>query len=176
MPDMEKTFAVINALEQEGIITNYALGGATALIFYTQPVNTIDVDVFIFLPPSKEEGLDLDPFHHVYRALEKKGYTQRVRECIIIEGLQVQFLPDTSRLVEEAIQEAEIKCYQEVPMKVFSIEHLIAIALETNRAKDRARIASLLEDTVEIDQKKLRAILARHNLLKRWEKLLEQQK
>ena len=49
------------------------------------------------------------------------------------------------------------------------VEHLIAIALKTGRAKDHARIALLLEEA-EVNDSRLLNILARHQLHERWEK------
>ena len=50
MDSIEKTIAVINKMVVDGIIENYALGGATAVIFYTEPIATQDVDIFIHVP------------------------------------------------------------------------------------------------------------------------------
>ena len=47
---MKKTLEVINGLEKEGTIKGYAIGGATALLFYAEPALTFDVDIFVFLP------------------------------------------------------------------------------------------------------------------------------
>jgi len=49
------------------------------------------------------------------------------------------------------------------------VEHLIAIALKTGRAKDYSRISLLLEQA-EVDEARLLEILARHQLQDRWEK------
>ena len=50
---MKKTLQVINQLEKEKIIDGYAMGEATALLFYTEPALTFDIDVFVFLPKTK---------------------------------------------------------------------------------------------------------------------------
>ena len=42
---MEKTFETLNELEAAGLVTRYAVGGAFALSFYTEPVVTFDVDM-----------------------------------------------------------------------------------------------------------------------------------
>lgn len=168
---MEKTFKVINDLEKEGIIKNYALGGATALLFYAEPRNTWDIDIFIFLPETKEL-IDLSP---LYQSLKKKGYGPE-GESIMIEGIPVQFLVPPTPLVEEAVRLAEIKDYQGTQIKVIGMEYLLAIMLETNRPKDRERIAGLMEEKIKIDSNKLGKILARHNLKKKWEKTVEKSK
>jgi hypothetical protein len=55
-----------------------------------------------------------------------------------------------------------------VPTWVFKAEHLVAIALQTGRAKDYLRIAQFLEqDAVNTDQ--LNQVLTRHGLQFKWE-------
>jgi hypothetical protein len=49
------------------------------------------------------------------------------------------------------------------PTRVFSAEHLVALALETGRGKDMARILQFLDAGV-LDADKLHAILSRHGL------------
>ncbi|MBI5211326.1 MAG: hypothetical protein HY927_15235 [Elusimicrobia bacterium] len=46
-------------------------------------------------------------------------------------------------------------------------EYLLAIMLQTGRRKDMARIVQFL-DEVPIDRARLRDILSRHQLTKRW--------
>jgi hypothetical protein len=62
--------AVCDTLEQllkEGILTRYAIGGATAAGFHGEPLATRDVDVFVFLdPPPGSLLVTLDP---VFRRL-----------------------------------------------------------------------------------------------------------
>jgi hypothetical protein len=51
-------------------------------------------------------------------------------------------------------------------------EHLVAIALQTGRAKDYARILQFVESgTLKADR--LDAILARHGLLAKWEQFAD---
>jgi hypothetical protein len=52
---------------------------------------------------------------------------------------------------------------------VLGAEHLVAIALETGRAKDFARIVQFLEQDA-VDADKLNQILVRHGLLPKWER------
>ena len=89
----------------------------------------------------------------------------------MIEGIPVQFLPAYNALVEEGVAAAVVKDYQGVPTKVVSLEHLLAIMLQTNRGKDREMIGRLLEEGITIDTKKLSHILLRHKLRGRWEKI-----
>jgi hypothetical protein len=54
----------------KGILKDYAIGGAVATIYYTEPFATKDIDIF-FIPPEKDKLILLTPF---YDFLLKKGY------------------------------------------------------------------------------------------------------
>ncbi|MCB1214763.1 MAG: hypothetical protein KDK66_04730 [Deltaproteobacteria bacterium] len=163
---MKQTLQVINQLEKEGIIKTYAMGGATALLFYTEPALTFDIDIFIFLPESQQKNslINLSP---LYQALEKKGYSSK-KEHILIEGIAVQFIPAYNALVTEAVQKATKKNYEVLEIKVLSLEYLLAIMLDTNRPKDRERINYLIKET-NYSSEVLRDILKDHSLIKKWE-------
>ena len=49
---MEATLAVLNELVAPRVIERYAIGGAVGAIFWVEPFDTIDLDVFVFLPPA----------------------------------------------------------------------------------------------------------------------------
>ena len=50
---MERTVKVLNQMKSERVILNYALGGAVAALFYMEPIETHDLDVFISLPQGR---------------------------------------------------------------------------------------------------------------------------
>src|ERR1700739_4086680 len=50
---------------------------------------------------------------------------------------------------------------------IMTAEHLVAIALQTGREKDNARILQFLERNV-VDLQKLQSILSRHRLKSKW--------
>jgi len=164
---MEKTLGVLNRLVHANLVEKYALGGAFALLFYTEPALTYDLDVFLFLPRSQSSKkiIDLGPIYSFLRSL---GY--RVdKEHILIEGVPVQLIPAYNSLVEEAVQKAKVKKYQGVSTKVLSLEHLLALMIQTGRVKDKERIPPLLQGC-KIDKKNLGKILERHHLKEKWEK------
>ncbi len=156
---MEKTLGVLNTLEQEGIIRRYAIGGAMAATFYAEPVLTLDLDIFVLLPETAGGLLTLAS---IYAALRRRGYLE-VGECVLIEGVPVQFLPVYNSLLEEALQEAQEIRYEETPTRVLRAEHLIAIAMQTGREKDHERVRMLTEQA-PLDREYLSAILARHGI------------
>jgi len=160
---VKRTLEVLNELEREGVFTRYAIGGAMAATFYTEPVLTFDLDVFVLLQSSATGLVSLAP---IYDALRTRGYKEE-QECILIEGVPVQFLPAYNALIEEALAQAREIDYEGVPARVVRAEHLIAICLQTGRAKDRARVA-MLREQAHLDHELLADILNRHQLEETW--------
>jgi hypothetical protein len=160
---MDKTLQVLNDLVRDGVLSRYAIGGAIGVTFYTEPIVSFDLDVFVVLPQTGGGLLTLEP---LYGALRKRGY--RVKdECVDIEGVPVQFLPAYNALLEEALAEARETRYETTPTRVLRAEHLLAIALQTGRDKDRERVR-LLREQARLDQKYLNGVLARHKLEDKW--------
>jgi hypothetical protein len=56
---IEQAFRVINQMVADGIIENYAIGGATGAFFYIEPDTTYDVDIFCVLSGIEEDALDM---------------------------------------------------------------------------------------------------------------------
>lgn len=166
---METALAVLNDLERSGVVEKYAIGGAFALLFYSEPSLTYDVDVFVFLPKQKDSLLiSLDP---LYRSLGSSGYVAD-KEHVIIAGVPVQFIPAHNPLTEDAVRDSDTLDYKGTPVRVFKLEYLLAVMLDTNRAKDKARIVQLLDEAT-FDTTQLQKILNKHGLEKKWEALLE---
>ncbi|HCX89586.1 MAG: hypothetical protein COW04_06760 [Deltaproteobacteria bacterium CG12_big_fil_rev_8_21_14_0_65_43_10] len=160
---MENTLAVINKLEQEGLIGPYAIGGAIAATRFIEPIQTYDLDIFVMLPISPSGLASISP---IYSYLTQRGYTPQ-GECIVIEGWPVQFLPVYNQLAEEALAQAiEVK-FGETPTRVLSAEYLAAIMLETGRPKDHARLIQFFESDA-LDLEVLEDIVGRHGLKGNW--------
>ena len=146
-----------NELVSAGLIKDYALGGALAAIYYTEPVTTYDADI-IFITSDKTLSVGIPA---IYAHLRSKGW--RVdREHLVVKDFPVQFIA-ASGLTEEAVRKAKSIEYEGVSAKVFRPEHIIAIAASVGRHKDFARIEQLLEQA-EIDKELLDDILRRYNL------------
>lgn len=60
---MEKTLQVLNELEQAGVFSRYAIGGAMGATFYVEPVLTFDLAVFVVLPRTEGGLLTLAPLY-----------------------------------------------------------------------------------------------------------------
>ena len=160
---MERTLQVLNELEREGVLSRYAIGGAMGATFYIEPFLTFDLDIIVVLPKTKAGLLTLAPLYEVLRA---KGYAEE-KECVVIEGVPVQFLPAYNPLLEEALREARDMSYQATWTRVLRVEHLLAICLETGRAKDRERVRILREQAI-LDDVYLAQVLRRHELEGKW--------
>ena len=161
---MKETFAEINALREAGVIGQSAIGGAMGATFYLEPVTTFDLDIFVLF-----EGapliLTLSP---IYEFLKARGHRAE-GDAIVIHGWPVQFLPAETPLLQEAVSEAREIDFEGVPARVMTAEHLMAVALQTGRPKDFARLLTFVETQVA-DAARLRDILERHALTAAWER------
>lgn len=160
---MQRTLQILNELEQRGAMSRYAIGGAMGATFYIEPLLTFDLDIFVLLPRTPGGLLTLAG---LYDALRAKGYVEE-DECVIIEGVPVQFLPAYNELLEEALREARDTLYEGTPTRVLRAEHLAAICVQTGRDKDRER-ARLLRQQAVLDHRFLAGVLARHGLEGKW--------
>ncbi len=161
---LKDVFATVNQMREDGVIKEYALGGAVGATFFLDPVATVDVDIFVFLHP--EPGRMLISLTPIYDYLRVRGCVAK-GEYVEVAGWPVQFLPAPSPLVEEAIREAVMVALEEVPVRIFTAEHLAAIALETGRSKDKSRLLQFVESGV-LDHGKFMAILKNHHLVEKW--------
>jgi hypothetical protein len=158
---VEKTLKEIKELKKQKIILDYAIGGGIAVLYYVEPLLTYDLDIF-FIPV--EESIDvLSP---IYEVLKSRGYKVK-KEHILIEGIPVQFIPVYNDLIKDAVQQSAEAKYGRIKTRIVDLEYLIAIMLQTYRAKDRERIIKVHEET-QIDHENLRAILQKHNLSEKY--------
>jgi len=161
---MEAAYKVINRMKEEGVIDDYAVGGAVAAIFYVEPFTTYDLDIFCAFSAPGSGIITLTP---IYEYLARLGYRPE-RETVNIEGWPVQFLPIFNPLIEEAVENADTIEVGETPVRVMRPEHLVAIMLDTGRAKDYARISRFL-DSEAVNPANLMDVLSRHNLGVKWD-------
>ena len=161
---------IINQMRADGVIERYAVGGAVGATFYLEPVATLDVDVFVTFQP--EAGSAIVNPQPIYDYLTRHGGTVQ-GEYIVISGWPVQFLPPASPLGEEALAQAVEKDVAGMPARVFTAEHLAAVALQTGRAKDKARLLQFVEAGV-LDSARFQAVLARHGLTAAWNRFEQQ--
>jgi hypothetical protein len=167
---IKEVIEMINGMQAAGVIERYAIGGAVAATFYLEPVATLDVDVFVDF--HTEPGSQMISPEPIFRYLHDRGCSME-GEYIAIAGWPVQFLPAGSALVQEALAKSVEKDVEGTPARVFTAEHVAAIALETGRAKDKARVLQFIEaDAIDLDR--LKEILTRHGLTGAWEQFERQ--
>ncbi len=162
---MKATLQVVNQMQADRIIGRYAIGGAVGATFHLEPVATLDINIFVSF--RKKPGSPLLTMSPIYEYLTGRGYKTE-KEYIIIEGWPVQFLPARDALGEEALAQAVETKLAGTRTRVMTAEHLVAIALQTGRAKDFTRILQFIENGV-LRPRKLDSILKRHGLLAKWE-------
>jgi hypothetical protein len=161
MERVRDALQVLNSMKDAGVIEDYAVAGAMAILFWTEPIPTFDLDVLVFLPPSEEAIVSLDS---LYRWTEARGYSAS-REHILIEGVRTQLLPSPSPLADEAIDTAETLDYDGVPVKVVKPEYLVALySVPSARTAKRRERAAMLLDWPGLNRKLLDEILGRHGL------------
>jgi hypothetical protein len=161
---MEKVIELLNRMQADGVIENFAIGGGIAAIYYLEPYNTDDVDVFISPVVLNEGGLV--SFGRIYSYLQELGYHTE-REYIRIEEWLVQFLPAAEPVQEEAVALAKRVKFTEEYTLIFSPEHLAAELLRSGRLKDCVRVVALLESD-QMDMKVFRDIIGRNGLTEKW--------
>ncbi|MBX3740229.1 MAG: hypothetical protein KF712_04515 [Akkermansiaceae bacterium] len=128
------------------------------------------MDVFIVFRPGAS-SLIIDPTP-VIRYFTDKGHSL-FEDKVVIGGWPVQFLPPPTRLEEEALGKAIVLQYGDLKLRVLPREYLAAIALQTNRAKDRNRLIQLREEG-DLDMAEFETILESHGLSSRWREFQRQ--
>lgn len=140
----------------------YRVGGVADHVHLA--VSTLDVDIFVSF--RTEPGSLLITPRPIYDYLTARGCAAE-GEYLIIAGWPVQFLPPTGPLAEEALAKAAVHDVAGVPARGFTAEYLAAIALQTGRAKDKARLLQFIESGM-LDATTFQDIVARHALTERW--------
>jgi hypothetical protein len=160
---MRRTLETLLQLRREGFFERFAIGGAVAAAYFVEAVVTEDLDVFAFLKRGSSGLIDLEPLYERLRQLGGEPQDEHV----VIAGWPVQILPPYSPLVEEAVRSARDCRYEDLVVPVLAPEYLCAIALQTGRPKDFARVHSFMEADA-VDTGRLKALVERFSLVLRW--------
>ena len=128
MPEFSEVLKLLAQLKQEGVVADYAIGGAMAASIWDEVTATEDLDVAVVYandPPI------LDPLRPILDRLPPENFP-REGEHIMIFGVPVQFLPAWSPIAIEAVREAKDLPYDpEDPkspcMRVMTATHLAAL-------------------------------------------------
>jgi hypothetical protein len=151
----------IHQLRKERVITDYAIGGAMAISFWSEPVSTFDVDVFVLLPPTSGAIVSLEP---IYAWASANGHAIQ-QEHIIMGGIPVQIIPAHNALAEEAVHEAATLDFEGLGVRVIRPEYLIALYLEPSaRTRKRLERVAALLDEGDVDRARLDILLKKYDL------------
>jgi hypothetical protein len=161
---MRSTLQVLLQLRNEGLLPQFAIGGAIAATYFAEAVTTEDLDIFAFLRPSDSGLLVLTP---LYRRLEELGGTVR-NEHVVIHGWPVQILPAYTPLVEAAVLHAVDRPFEDLSVPVVDADYLCAIALQTGREKDYQRIFALQQAGC-VSEAALGSLIKTYHLEERWQ-------
>lgn len=161
MPSFADALRVLNDMKDSGVVEEYAVAGAMAMVFWAEPIPTYDLDVLVFLPEDESAIVSLAP---LYDWAAGRGYPAQA-EHVMIAGVPVRFLPAHNRLAEEAIDRAVTLEYEGVPVRVVRPEYLVALYLEpgARTLKRRERAAALMESGA-LDRGTLDQLLERFGL------------
>ncbi len=141
-----------------------------AFIYWAEPFETKDIDVFAMLPTTAAGLLHVAP---VWEYLVAHGGVPE-GQFIRVGRLLIDFVPACDALDEEAIAEAVSVRIGAETTRVFTPEHAVAIALRTWRGKDREHIDRLIRTSRRpVDMACLDGILQRYGLVERWRRFRE---
>lgn len=163
--DFAKIKDILDDLQDNGIVADWIIGGGTAVMFYSEVIPTIDVDVFArYSAPSI-----LAPLQDVYAYLTGKYDATAVGGMLRIGGLYLQFLPaDSGNPVDAAaVRHPHIV---KGGLRLFELEYLICSMLHVGARKYLPRLA-LIKTENRYDGKKLAGLLRQFGLELAWQRI-----
>jgi Nucleotidyl transferase of unknown function (DUF2204) len=135
MNNLKEVFEILNEMKAQGVLLDYAVGGAVASLFYVEATRTYDLDIFAILP--NQSGLLID-LGEVYDWAKNKGFGF-VHEHIMICGIPVQILSGNEGLERESVEKARLCDYDGIVVRVVAPEHLVALYRKAGGAKRKER-------------------------------------
>ncbi|MBI3600607.1 MAG: nucleotidyltransferase [Nitrospinae bacterium] len=164
-PSLLKIFKLLEQMEKEGILSRWAIGGSIGVMFYTEPYLTKDIDIFVYVEPTRSGLINMN---YIYDWLKDKGYSKFEGHSIIAEDWLVDFISAKEGLIDEAVVKCNKFKIDNIVLNVISPEYLIAMALESGRRQDYAKIEKILQQS-KINKNKFTRILKKFGLYKKWE-------
>ncbi len=161
---MKEVAKLLNDMVTNGVISDYAVFGAIAQMRYTEAVATLDADILVAVP----EPDRIDVLAPIYAFCKSRGYEPE-GEAIRVGAWPVQLVPTFDELTTAAMQCAEEGDVDGVPLRVVGPDYLAVMALKVGRAKDFARILSLLENEA-VRRGEMADLAAQHGLADAWKR------
>lgn len=155
---------VFRDLKREGTVRDYLVFGSVAVMVYTRPFFTRDIDIGVAVASDQD-------YWRIFNRLSSFGQVEG--HAVVIRDTSVEVFPvDISLIIQDALVHADRKRIGGFVVKVAPPEHLLLESLRVYRSQDKGRVF-LLDEVV--DRKKLRTLLRRldHDgtLRKRYETL-----
>jgi hypothetical protein len=152
---------VLARMKADRVVEDYAVGGAMAVSFWTEPIATQDLDVIVTVAADTRP---LDPLRDIFDWLKANGF-QLDGEHALIAGVPVQFLIAWNPLVTDAVKTAQVVPYDpadpDTPMlRLIAPTYLVAI-WQTDRGADtprRRERAAMLREAGLVDEDLLAAL------------------
>lgn len=165
---MKTAVALANEMKAEGVVSDYAMAGTVAAMFWMEPLDTSDLDFLV--APTPEDAAGPIVGTRLLSFLASKGL-QWKEQAVVIDGVPVDFILVPSALEEEAVKRAVTKTpARGMSVRVVRPEYLLAIALRVGRTKDLLK-AKMLDASPDLDRRRLKGILARYKLLGAYRRL-----
>jgi hypothetical protein len=100
MPDLQVVLRRINELRERGLVEQYAIGGAWAAIYFSEPILTEDLDVFCHLPSQNLHSILIEDLQRIETLLET---TTRPIEMERLSSILGKHVPAKARLGERTL-------------------------------------------------------------------------
>lgn len=164
---MLHVFSIVNEMITDGVIEDYAIGGAIGASFYIEARATEDIDIFVHVRPGTPPFQELT---EIYSYLNNKGFLPK-SEFVVIQDWDVQFLiPGDGSLEDEAVKQANIIKYHDQNVRVMMPEYLAAISLQVGREKDIDRVRTFIKQE-KVSVSDLVTLIERFHLEEQWQKV-----
>ena len=157
MGQFRDVLLLLTRLKTEGVIHDYAIGGAVAVSLWAEPVATQDLDVIVTIDG---DAHPLDPLRPLLDWFKERGQSFE-GEHVLIAGVPVQFLAAWSPLVREAVAAAAETVYDPADpgsptLRLIPPTYLVAmwqtdLGADTPRRRERAarlREAGLVDEAL----------------------------
>jgi hypothetical protein len=163
---MERVIETLDEMVRDGVIEDYVIGGATAVLYFSIPhFITEDVDVFVYL--KQQPASSLIDVSSIYNYLLSRKSTRIQGEYIIVDDFPIQFLVPYDELSKEAFANAIPITSENMRFKIFSIEYSMAIMIQLGKEKYIERLRTLMRLRL-FDEKKLEFLLEKFDLVSKW--------
>ncbi len=163
---MQKVIQTLDEMVRDGVIEDYVIGGATALMYFSVPnFVTEDIDVFVYLKGKPATAIiDVSPIYS-YLTSRKNAHVQG--DYVIVDGFPIQFLIPYDDVSKEAFAHAIRITPEQMSFKIFDLEYTMVIMIQLGKEKYVERLRTLLRHRL-FNESKLDSLLQHFNLASKW--------